>query len=222
MRSLSLWLLLACGAPPSTGSDPPTTAQAESENNTPARTQAPTSERPAPNEESESPAQTESDQSPTPSEAQPESPTGSAQSAAFEPVAGSVRLVVVHDAELLGSETRRIAQIARRLGRGRTLADDAPSEAEAQAALGWIEGTGRQVPERWARDETIVALHVGVPRTLRSGRRVSRGLIGVAVFRPGAEAPWFDARIDPQSAWPFRDGTAAWLADLVGDVGGSR
>ena len=129
--------------------------------------------------------------------------------------------MVVHDAELLGSETRRIAQIARRLGRGRTFADDAPTEEEARAALAWIEGTGRPLPERWARDETVVALHITAPRTLRSGRRASRGLIGVAVFRPGAEAPWFDARIDPQSAWPLQERTAAWLADLVDDLGGS-
>ncbi len=143
-------------------------------------------------------------------------------SVVLSPVPGSVRLVVVHDADLLGSETRRLDAIAAHMGRSRTVTHEEPTEDEAELARRWIDGSERAVSPRWAHDETVVLIRVASPDVRRSGQRVSKGLSGFVVLRPGVTEAFFHARIDAASAWPLASESGEWIADLLADTGAAR
>lgn len=110
------------------------------------------------------------------------------------PVAGSLRIVIVHEGELLASEERQVERFVARVGRGRSAERATSDPTESAAAVGWLEGTGSPVPEAWATNEMVLALRFGPIEEQRSGRR-SGGIVGVVVLRPGADAPHYSERV---------------------------
>ncbi len=134
------------------------------------------------------------------------------------PTPGTLRFVVIHDGpELLGSEERAIAQLRAGLARGRTLDASEPTDA----ARAWLSDP-TVVPTAWAAFETVVVLRIAAPRTLRNGRRMTRGLRSVHVLRPPAATPVY--ALDGGADGPVglaADGELEWLQALLGSLGGA-
>lgn len=163
-------------------------------------------EPPSPDEANAAPSPDEARAAQSPGSAEPpevrpvESPVAAAPETAalptLAPVPGSLRLVVVHSGELLGSEERQLTRFLRRIGRGRSAERATPVAAESAAAQRWLDGTGHEVPEAWARSETVLALRFGAVQE-RSGRRISCGVVGAVVLRPGTPTPFYSERASP-------------------------
>ena len=146
---------------------------------------------PAPVEPTEVGEAPEAPEAPEPDEPAPES-AGTAPASADEatrPTPGTLRFVVVTDGpELLGSEARGLDAIAAGLGEGRELTRETATSDERA----WVDAVRRgepELPSTWATSETVVVVHVGAPRELRSGRRVTGGVRGTYVVRPPARKP---------------------------------
>lgn len=127
-------------------------------------------------------SQSESEVAP---ESAPESESAPEAEHTEPPEPGTLRFVVAHDGpELLGSESRQLDALREGLAREHTV--DAADVTESEGA--WLSDGGA-LPESWARFETVVVLRVAEPRTLRRGRRMSRGLRAVHVLRPPSPEP---------------------------------
>lgn len=182
---LSLCCVLAvasCGGgpPESPGADPGATPLAAPAERTQTAAAAPREEAP------------EAERPPAADEAPTEELT---VTATLTPVAGSVRVVVLHGGALLASEERQVERFMRGVGRGRSAERATPDGAEVAAAERWLEGTGHDVPEAWASSERVVVLRFGPIEERRSGARVSGGVVGVVVLRPGADEPTYSERV---------------------------
>ena len=152
---------------------------------------------------------------PTPEPTENVAPTDDETPIELAPVEDSVRLIVVHETELLPSEERRLEQIAEVLSRGRTLIHEEPLEDETELARAWIDEESGGTHARWIHDETVIVLRIPEPSTSRSGRRTSRGLAGFAIFNPGSARALAQARVDDESAWRFDGETGGWLAEFL-------
>lgn len=156
----------------------------------------------------------------TPVDGEGEAETGAHAEAAVPVTPGTVRVVALHEHELLGSESRAVGAIEAALeGRGMTVEIATPEDDEASVAREWLAGTKpASLPAAWRTVETVLVLHVAPPLAQRSGRSVARGVDGILVVRPPSRDPIFAARADEGTPIGIVTSQAAlgpWLADLL-------
>ena len=141
----------------------------------------------------------------------PDSEASAREAEEVEPEPDTLRFVVVHDGpELLGSEERQLGELRAGLASGREVSADETIDAERA----WVTDGGDALPEPWSRFETVVAVRVAEPRTLRNGRRMSQGLRSVHVLRPPRSEPVYALEGEgPVDLAPEKD--LAWLDALL-------
>ncbi|MBL9005215.1 MAG: hypothetical protein JNJ46_13260 [Myxococcales bacterium] len=127
------------------------------------------------------------------------------------------RVIVVHEGELLGSESRVIAALQKQLSTmsSRPLLLTEASPAEKAAAMPWLAASLPSIPaawpEPWKDAQTVVVLQVLAPRG-KKPQRTSGGLGGRLVFRAPEKAPVYVERIEgTQGASLDAESLAKWL-----------
>lgn len=127
-----------------------------------------------------------------------------------------VRIVIVHEGELLGSESKALAELEKKLSKKTVvkLGDATPSEtAAARACLGKVApSTPGPLPPEWLGAETVVVLEV-LPPAGKKPNRITRGLGSVLVFRPPQPQPIYVEQVDGNADVALRaDTLGEWLA----------
>jgi hypothetical protein len=130
--------------------------------------------------------------------------TGSAQA--------GVRVVIVHDGELLRSEQHFVAAVKK--------ASSAAVEEATPAEAAFVR-EGGALPDVWRGLATVVVVSVVPPLVDKKGVRYSRGLGGVLVFHPPSATPIYaekadiPERRDAGSDVGLDDALAKWIARLT-------
>jgi hypothetical protein len=124
--------------------------------------------------------------------------------------ATDIRLVWIHEHELLESETRGSAKVAEALGKKSKLAVDSmtPTDASAKPIRDYFSGKTSSVrlPGPWATAKVILVVEIGKPHPKKDGK-FSRGPGGLLAFVPPNAAPVLAMRASAISAdydSPFR------------------
>ena len=107
-------------------------------------------------------------------------------------VPGSVRLVVVTEAEPLGSEKAELKALEASLKKAGLQVNSAPSEAAEALYLASLLGSPESAPplvSAWGRFETVVLLKMALPEGKEAGSRVSRGRSHLVVLHPPEKVP---------------------------------
>lgn len=152
---------------------------------------------------------------PTPAEPAPAEATPAA-------AAGTLRVVVVHGGELLGSEARAVRELQARLLRDRQdgAAVVEASGEEAAAARAVLAGGAAALHPGWREVETVVILEVRPPRGAKKGSRTTGGVGGVAILRPPAAEPVYREEVIGEAAFGLRgEEIATWLGELTALAG---
>jgi hypothetical protein len=132
-----------------------------------------------------------------------------ARGARAEP--GPLRIAVVHEGELLPSEAKALAAVEKRLGKKRpvTVADAGAAE------VAFASGPSGAAPAEWQAVETVILLHVRPPGGDK-GKRLSRGVGSVFVFRPPHAEPVYAERVDGEVETPMRaEVLEPWLSAIA-------
>jgi hypothetical protein len=145
------------------------------------------------------------------------------------PIAGSIRVVALHDGEeLLGSEQRLLTRFTRDIGRGHDASLATPDADEIAGATTWLDQGGTPTPLAWRQSEVVVLLRFAPPRQLRRGRRASAGLRDLVVLRPGSNQASYRERtqLAPPTGLPPQPldvrALGRLIHDLLGDLMGGR
>jgi len=132
---------------------------------------------------------------------------------------GSLRLIVLRDHELLGSEERELGRLTSRLEQGsQRLVAGPPSEAERA----FIDTTMRAVdeagpiPAQWNAMELVVVLRLLQPRQVPNGKHVPRGRADCLLFAPPGPMPVLSVIVDVGDK-PARGFDGAKLAAWIGE-----
>ena len=137
---------------------------------------------------------------------------------------GSVRLVVVRQGELLGSEKRALADLTHALEKqvgALTVVGAQPSGEEATAGLAVLgDATPSHIPVTWSSARTVVIVQVLGPRGTKPNR-TSSGVGGIAVLRPPSATPIYLERVKGDGLGaPLSGDMAGWIAGAVALAGG--
>jgi hypothetical protein len=139
---------------------------------------------------------------------------GAAGARAQKTAPPGARLVLVHDGDLLASESKALAQLQKRLaklqrGSGR-LNEATPHEVAALRA--YLAGVPTPIPEEWRGEKTVIVLEVLAPSGEKP-TRTSRGLGALVVLRPPRNEPVYRERVDGRAEAPLDgDALADWIA----------
>ena len=142
-----------------------------------------------------------------------------AKPAPVTPKPGTVRVAILHDEELLGSEARGVEKLKKHLGKtkGITL-DFGPASDEEKAAWQAYAKVGAvpaSVPAPWQGFETVIALRVLPPRVKKS-KRYGRGLGGTLILRPPSAEPVYREVVEGAIGASFSgDGLGNWLQGFL-------
>lgn len=127
------------------------------------------------------------------------------------------RVIVLHEGELLGSESRVITALQKQLltMSSHPLLLTEASPAEKAAVLPWLAASLPSIPpawpEPWKDAQTVVVLQVLAPRG-KKPQRTSGGLGGRLVFRAPEQTPVYVERIEgTQGASLDAESLAKWL-----------
>lgn len=128
-----------------------------------------------------------------------------------------IRLLVIQEHELLGSETRGKERLVRGLtSAGFNVLLEESSAEEAEYARAWLAGTPEAaLPEGWSGMHGVILLEAFPPVTLsnsRRGARVSGGIGSTLTLRPPSLEPMLEERAGRGSLRILRGSTAdRWL-----------
>lgn len=130
--------------------------------------------------------------------------------AAAEP---ELRVVILSEGELLGSERRALAQLGKHVEQAVRIGDAEDAErAVARAWLAGAPGAPPALPAEWKGAAAVVVLQLLPPRG-KKPRRTSGGLGGTLVFRPGQDAPLYVERVEGPVGAPLdAESLGKWLA----------
>jgi hypothetical protein len=137
-----------------------------------------------------------------------------AQKPAQTPAPPAARLVLVHDGELLASESKALAQLHKRLAKlqpGSWRLNEA-SPHEVAALRAYLAGVPLPIPEEWRGEKTVIVLEVLAPSGEKP-TRISSGLGALVVVRPPRNQPVYRERVDGRAQAPLDgDALADWIA----------
>ena len=133
-----------------------------------------------------------------------------------------IRLVILADHALLGSEVKGLARLESELAAGGGAVTRVEAAGEERAAAEGIFGGAAptSLPTSWPRAATVVVVRVAAPRETRSGSRLSRGVTDVALLRPPRGEPELRMRVDESVAVRADESWSRWVAELA--RGGGR
>lgn len=120
-----------------------------------------------------------------------------------DPAAATLRVVVVADGEMLGSETRALADLRSKLAKPPSsvvLNNATPTEAAFFAAIN--TGGSPAIPPEWRPHQAVLVLQVLAPSGVKP-KRVSRGLGTVLLFRPPSDRPVYREVIAGEAGTPL-------------------
>lgn len=146
------------------------------------------------------------------------------------PTAHDVLLLVLHDEELLPSESRVLGVLEERMRRRHHDVEmrDATEEEAALARLFFDPEASPEaraaasLPSTFGAARKVVVLHIPAPRTLRDGNRRTNGFSGALLFQPPSVEPAFSLAIEDSSFWRLTDDQwSSWLAGLLRDAEGA-
>lgn len=146
------------------------------------------------------------------------------------PTAHDVLLLVLHDEELLPSESRVLGVLEERMRRRHHDVEmrDATEEEAALARLFFDPEASPEaraaasLPSTFGAARKVVVLHIPAPRTLRDGNRRTNGFSGALLFQPPSVEPAFSLAIEDSSFWRLSDDQwSSWLAGLLRDPEGA-
>lgn len=137
----------------------------------------------------------------------------SATPAHADPPPAALRIVVIADGELLGSETRALADLKGKLARqpnSAVLNNASPAEAAFFAASN--AGGSPELPPEWRPHQSVMVLQVLAPSGQKP-KRVSRGLGTVLLFRMPLARPVYREVIAGEAGTPITNEVlAAWFS----------
>jgi hypothetical protein len=135
---------------------------------------------------------------------------------AAEPV---VRIAVVHEGELLGSEKKALAAIEKKLtARKLTVRLGDASAGEAAAMV----GDPAAAPDEWRGVDVAVVLQI-LPPTGTKPSRISRGLGALVVYRPPSTAAvWRETVEGAVDVGMPTEQLEAWLASAIAVARGAK
>lgn len=132
---------------------------------------------------------------------------------------GTLRLVIVPGGELLGSETRALTELRKKITKswsGTVQAEDA-TPVENMAAQQLFVGPPplSELPPGWQSAELVVALQI-LPPVGDKGKRLSQGFGAFAILRPPSKQPIFLQRLEGKAELPLQSaGFATWLPSVI-------
>jgi hypothetical protein len=132
--------------------------------------------------------------------------------------AADLRVAIVHDEPLLGSESKALADLQKRLGKRKlgtvTLGDATPAEASYKS--------GEKLPAEWSDGSTVIVLQVRPPRG-KPPKRTSGGAGDLAVYRPPLAEPVYAERIEGEMVVIMTgEDLEKWIAGAVSLAGGAK
>lgn len=132
-----------------------------------------------------------------------------------------IRVIVLHEDELLGSESRTLATVQKQLsGKGpQPIQFSDASPAEKAVAAAWLSGqTPASAPARpseWQGVGAVVVLQV-LPPQGKKPKRTSGGLGGRLVFRSPDPAPLYVERVEGKTGAALNvESLGRWLAGAL-------
>ena len=120
-------------------------------------------------------------------------PPAATQDKAVAPTPGTLRLVVLHDAELFTSEKNQLVALQKHIEKEGIVVDAAPSAEDERAyatALQAKPDAPGALPGTWSRFETVVFLGIEPPRAVGS-QKMSGGRALLSILHPPATVPAF-------------------------------
>lgn len=136
---------------------------------------------------------------------------------------GVLRFAVLHSAELLPSEARAVGELRRKLERAwqATVRSDEPTPSEVAALRDLVDGKKPSSVAEWQGVERVLLLEVLAPR-VEKGKRITRGMGAIALYRPSDGATLYSERVEGAAeVWLQGPTFGDWLARLA-QLGASR
>lgn len=150
----------------------------------------------------------------TPASAAPSAPPA-APPPAITPSAGTLRLAIITDGELLKTDQNRTGTLAKVLEKAGQTVNATPATADESAyakALAEKPAAPPALVASWGSFETVVLIRIEPPRTL-GGQKITGGRSHLAIVHPPAQEPVFSAVYTDR---PARVGGASTEAASLG------